>query len=149
MKKIHILLLVIIAVAAGIIISTASDASTYVTFSEAEEMAQNGNSKDIHVVGALKKDASGHVVGMHYQPDVDPNLFRFVLLDNNNREQEVIYTKPRPQDFDKSEKVVVIGHMEGNIFKADNILLKCPSKYESDDFIDPTQVKSKPETALN
>lgn len=131
MKKIHILLLIVIAVAAGIIVSTAGDASTYVTFSEAEELRKNGNHDDIHVVGELKKGNTGEIVGMVYQPELDPNYFAFTLLDNNQREQKVVFQSSKPQDFDKSEKVVVIGHMEEKVFLATKILLKCPSKYEN------------------
>jgi cytochrome c-type biogenesis protein CcmE len=132
MKKTHIFALFIIAVAAGIILSTAGDASTYVDFTQAEELAMSGDNGSIHVVGSLKKDASGQIVGMQYSPEVDPNRFVFTLLDNNNREQLVVYPSSKPQDFDKSEKVVVIGRMEKDHFAAEKILLKCPSKYEND-----------------
>ena len=57
MKKSHILILVVIAAAIAIIVSTAGDASTYVTFDEAQAMWTSGNKKEIHVVGELKKDA--------------------------------------------------------------------------------------------
>jgi cytochrome c-type biogenesis protein CcmE len=32
-------------------------------------------------------------------------------------------------DFEKSEQIVVIGKMKGDIFYAKDILTKCPSKY--------------------
>jgi cytochrome c-type biogenesis protein CcmE len=37
-----------------------------------------------------------------------------------------------PQDFLKSEKVVVIGSYDGDHFQASKILLKCPSKYQEE-----------------
>ena len=43
MKKSHLLLIGIIAVAVMVIVSTAGDASTYVSFREAREMSENGN----------------------------------------------------------------------------------------------------------
>ncbi len=131
MKKIHILLLIVIAVAAGIIVSTAGDASTYVTFAEAEQLRKNGDHDDVHVVGELKKGPSGEILEMSYHPETDPNYFTFTLVDNNLREQKIVFLSPKPQDFDKSEKVVVIGHMEKDVFLANKILLKCPSKYEN------------------
>jgi cytochrome c-type biogenesis protein CcmE len=130
MKKIQILGLIIVAVAIGIIVSTAGDASTYVDFSKAKEMASDGDNESIHVVGKLKKDASGHILEMEYRPEVDPNYFTFTLIDNNNIAQKVVYKSTKPQDFDKSEQVVVIGKMEGENFTAEKILMKCPSKYE-------------------
>lgn len=130
MKKSHILVIVVIAVAIAIVISTAGDASTYVTFDQAYEMASEGDSKSIHVVGELKKDAQGHVVGI--MPGADRVSFSFIMVDENHKEQVVIYNEPMPQDFTRSEKVVVIGGYAGDTFKADKILLKCPSKYQED-----------------
>jgi cytochrome c-type biogenesis protein CcmE len=130
MKKIHILGLVVIAIAVGIIISTAGDASTYVTFTEAQHMAEKGNNSSIHVVGQLTKNADGEITNMIYRPEIDPNHFEFALVDNAGLEKKVVYPAPMPQDFDKSEQVVVIGKMEEGYFYAEKILLKCPSKYE-------------------
>lgn len=130
MKKSHLFILVIIAAAVGVIISTAGDASTYVSFKDANEMAADGVDSKVHVVGKLKKGASGQIVGMEYQPEVDPNMFKFVLVDNNNEEQTVVYRSPKPQDFDRSEQIVIIGNVQKDIFVADKILMKCPSKYE-------------------
>ncbi len=128
MKKSHILIIVVIAVAIGIIMTTAGDASTYVTFDEAYSLATSGNDNSIHVVGELKKDSSGEVVGIN--PGADRVSFSFVMLDDNQKEQLVMYKEPMPTDFTKSEKVVVIGKYSGDTFIAEKILLKCPSKYQ-------------------
>lgn len=128
MKKSHIFVIIVIAVAIGVIISTAGDASSYVTFDEAEKMAESGDSKSIHVVGELKKDAQGHVVGI--MPGADRVSFSFIMVDDNKREQVVLYNEPMPQDFTRSEKVVVVGGYSGDTFQANKILLKCPSKYQ-------------------
>ena len=128
MKKGHIIAIVVIAAAIAIIISTAGDASTYVSFDQAHKMASTGNKTSIHVVGELKKDASGEIIGLEKSSD---NLsFSFLLLDENEKEQKVYYNEPMPPDFTRSEKVVVIGSYRGDIFVADKILLKCPSKYQ-------------------
>jgi cytochrome c-type biogenesis protein CcmE len=128
MKKSHILVIIVIAAAIGILLATAGDASTYVGFGEAYKMASAGNKKDIHVVGQLKKDGSGHVVGI--EDGIDKVSFSFVMIDENGKEQKVFYNQPMPQDFLKSEKVVVIGSYAGENFNASKILLKCPSKYQ-------------------
>lgn len=129
MKKIQIFGLVIIAIAIGIIVSTAGDASTYVDFTKAKEMAADGDDESIHVVGKLKKDAAGNILDMSYEPQIDPNLFTFTLIDNKGIVQKVVYKSTKPQDFDKSEQVVVIGKMHNDVFAAEKILMKCPSKY--------------------
>jgi cytochrome c-type biogenesis protein CcmE len=51
------------------------------------------------------------------------------LLDEKGNESKVVYNNPEPADFDRSEKIVIVGSMDGEHFKADKILLKCPSKY--------------------
>ncbi|MBX2965194.1 MAG: cytochrome c maturation protein CcmE [Cyclobacteriaceae bacterium] len=128
MKKSHIFIIVIIAVAVGIIVSSTNEASTYVTFSEAQQIAATGNAKSIHVVGELKKDDSGKVIGI--EAGADKVSFSFVMVDEGGEEQQVFYNEPMPQDFIRSEKVVVIGSYKGESFHADKILLKCPSKYQ-------------------
>jgi cytochrome c-type biogenesis protein CcmE len=128
MKKSHILILVVIAVAVGVIISTTGDASSYVNFSQAHELASSGNDKSVHVVGQLKKRPDGEVTGLEKSAD---NLsFTFVMVDETGTEETVYHNEPMPSDFLRSEKVVIIGHFQGNTFLAEKILLKCPSKYE-------------------
>ena len=133
MKKSHIFLIVIIAVAIGVIMSTAGDVSSYVSFEEARAMASTGKTTKVHVVGRLKKDPSGQIVGMEYQPEVDPNHFTFTLVDRHKEERKVIYGSPKPQDFERSDTIVVIGSMGQEGFVADKILLKCPSKYQENE----------------
>lgn len=133
MKLPHIIGLIIIAVVIGVLISSAGSVSEYVSFKDAREMAEEGSSSKVHVVGSLKKDAKGEIQGMFYNPAMDPNYFVFTMLDQNNEEREVIYHAPKPQDLDKTEQVVVIGRFRGKDFVADQILLKCPSKYQENE----------------
>ena len=128
MKKSHILIIVVIAVAIGIIVSTAGDASTYVTFDEAYSLATAGNDNSIHVVEELKKDQTGNVIGINTGADMVS--FSFLLVDDNGKEQIVQYKEPMPTDFTKSERVVLIGKYTVDTFNAEKILLKCPSKYQ-------------------
>ncbi len=126
MKKTHIFILIIIAVSIGIILSTAGDASQYVGFNEARELADAGNTKLVHVVGELPKDSDGNILGMDQSSKLS---FSFDLLDAEQNKGRVIYNEPKPVDFERAEKVVVVGKMEGENFKAEKILMKCPSKY--------------------
>lgn len=130
MKITHILGIIVIAIAIGIIVSTAGDASSYVNFKQAAELAKDGDDKMIHIVGKAPKDAQGHVTDVVYNPQIDPNYFEFTLIDNDNHSERVVYNSPKPQDFDRSEQIVVVGNMEGDHFKCNKILLKCPSKYQ-------------------
>lgn len=142
MKITHILGIVIIAIAIGIIVSTAGDASVYTTFSKAEEMAKSGDADMIHVVGKLPKNSNGKITDMLYNPQIDPNHFEFTLMDNENHAKRVVYNSPKPQDFDRSEQIVVIGAVQGDHFQCNKILLKCPSKYQ-DGKLETTEHEAK------
>ncbi len=131
MKKSHIFGIVVIAIAILIIVSTAGDASSYVTFKDAYSMSVNGKDNSIHVVGSLKKSISGEIVGV--QPTADKLAFSFLMVDQNGHEQQVYYNEPMPPDFLRSEQVVVIGSYKGETFIADKILMKCPSKYQEEE----------------
>jgi cytochrome c-type biogenesis protein CcmE len=129
MKKGHIIGLGIIAIAILIITTSIGDASSYESFETALEMKKDGEEKAIHVVGQLKKDANGEVVGLNVRED--KTSFTFLLVDNDGTEQEVFYNEPVPADFTRSESVVVIGgYKNEEIFVAEKILMKCPSKYQ-------------------
>ncbi len=131
MKKSHIIAIVVIAAAVAIIISATGDASTYLSFNEAKEMSVNGKSDEVHVVGQLKKDQEGHIVGV--APSADKLSFTFLMVDEKGTEQTVYYNEPMPADFMRSEQVVVIGkYADQQLFVADKILMKCPSKYQEE-----------------
>jgi len=120
MKKSHIIAIVLIGVAIAAIVSMYGDASTYESFA----VAQENQGKEYHVVGVLDRKKE-----KHYDPRVDPNHFTFYMIDEKGKESKVVYHSPEPADFERSEKIVIVGSMEGDHFEASKILLKCPSKY--------------------
>jgi len=122
MKKSHIIAIIIIAAAIGAILSTLADSSTYASF----RIAGEHPSKTYHVVGKLNKEKP-----QDYNPQADADLFSFFLIDNEGKEKKVILSKARPQDFEKSEQIVVIGKMQDDNFVASDVLMKCPSKYNN------------------
>jgi len=120
MKRIHIIIIVIIALAIGAIMSMYGDASTYEDFSVAAEH----EGREFHVVGKLD-----HNKEKYYDPKKDANFFSFYMVDEKGQERKVIYHNPEPADFERSEKIVIVGKIQGENFEASKILLKCPSKY--------------------
>jgi cytochrome c-type biogenesis protein CcmE len=123
MKKTHIFLLVFVVAAIGVIISLFANTSTYTDF----EAAVNNPGKEFHVIGKLVKDKP-----IVYDTKVDANKFTFYMTDQKNMERLVTYKGAKPQDFEKSEQVVVIGKIENGEFLASSLLLKCPSKYNDE-----------------
>lgn len=120
MKKIHILGLIVIAIAIGVIFVSLKNTSTYADFTE----AMNNPHKEYHVVGKLDKTQQ-----QFYDPKINPDEFSFSMIDNKGVVKQVVLHKSKPQDFEKSEQIVLIGKMDGEYFHANDILMKCPSKY--------------------
>lgn len=129
MKKSSIAGMIIIAIAISVIISTYADSSTYGSFSDARK-----TETELHVVGQLNKEKA-----LFYNPIQDANYFSFYLKDNDGKECKVVFSGSKPQDFERSEQIVLTGKMIGNEFHASKILMKCPSKYTKDE-VEVTEV---------
>ena len=127
MKNTSAISIVFISIIVIIIISTFGDASTYVTFSKAKDVYESGSLTKFHVVGKLNKDEDNNIQGL--MKSDDKMSFTFQMIDEDGIKEKGFYGEPMPPDFLLSEQVVVIGGYENNTFVADNILLKCPSKY--------------------
>ncbi len=126
MKTSHILILVVIAVAIGILISTMSDLSTYDTINSAK--AKPG--KYLHLIGKLDT-ANGKKI--EYDALKNPNYLSFHIVDSLGGSTRVVYMKGKPPtDMQKSERMVLKGKMTDSAFVCDDILIKCPSKYTDD-----------------
>ena len=123
MKTSHIIAIVIIAIAIAAIIGTINDSGTYANFTEASQH----EGKVFHVVGKLDRTKP-----YEYNPEVNANVFSFYIVDNNGTEKKVVLNKAKPQDFDKSEQIVLIGKIKSDEFVASDVLLKCPSKYSNE-----------------
>jgi cytochrome c-type biogenesis protein CcmE len=135
MKKSSILGIIVIAVAIAVIISTYSSTSTYGSFSDAK-----GTDTELHIVGHLNKGKQ-----LYYDPVKDANYFSFYMLDNKGEECKVVFTGTKPQDFERSEQIVLTGQMRGREFHASKILMKCPSKYTQDK-LETTEITAKQAT---
>lgn len=122
MKKTHIIGIIIIAIGLAAVVSSISSSSTYAPFSKA--IAHEG--KTYHVVGQLNREKE-----FIYNPEQNANLFGFYLVDTEGKEMKVLYNDTKPQDFEKSEQIVVIGKVVGSEFHVakGGLLMKCPSKY--------------------
>jgi cytochrome c-type biogenesis protein CcmE len=123
MKATSIIGLVLIAICVGVLVTVLGKSASYASFKE----AQDNPGKQYHVIGVWDK-ATGYI----YDPKKDPNYFSFKMKDTTGIELPVVLHDNKPPDFEHSEKVVVIGKMEGKEFQASQILMKCPSKYNAE-----------------
>ena len=122
----------VIAVAIAVIISLYSNTSTYGSFADARKTAS-----ELRVIGQLDKQKA-----LYYDATKDANYFSFFVKDKKGQECKVVFGGTKPQDFEKSEQIVLTGQMVGSDFHASEILMKCPSKYTPDK-LETTEAKAK------
>jgi cytochrome c-type biogenesis protein CcmE len=125
-KKASILILVLIATAIGIVVGSYGKFSTYETFASAAEKPES----TFHVVGYLDTTKS-----QQYDPVKDPNNFTFFAKDKKGATHKVIFNGTKPQDFERSEQLVMTGYMKDGNFHCNKIQMKCPSKYQNDQIV--------------
>jgi cytochrome c-type biogenesis protein CcmE len=136
MKKTHIILLVLIAVSIVVLISYTGDLSSYETVSSAKQK----QGKFLNLI--VKMDKS---VPVQYDPVKDPNYLKFAVQDSLGGKISVVYHNTMPTDMDKSERLVLKGKVQGDVFECSAIVLKCPSKYKDN----PNANKDQPVTITN
>jgi len=118
MKKTEIVLIFLVAVIIGVILSLTYNASTYITFTDAEKRM----GREYTVIGELIKEKE-----IRFEPRL--NLLTFYASDSLKNERKVYYYDSKPQDFERSEKITMTGFATDSGFTANTILMKCPSKY--------------------
>jgi cytochrome c-type biogenesis protein CcmE len=111
--------IVIIAALIFAMFSFTSSLTSYVTISEAKETGQN-----VQVAGVLGEQSINY--------DVSRNLLIFTLMEPQGDEMIVHYAKSKPANFENADKIVAIGRYDKSqqVFVANELLVKCPSKYE-------------------
>ena len=125
MKPFHLLLLVLAGVGIATVISMYGNTTQYVSFPDAKLLANSSPGKAVHVVCKLNKAKP-----VIYDAQKNANHLEFYGFDSLNNERKVIFTKPKPSQFEQLEKMVLIGTYQDDHFLATEILSKCPSKYE-------------------
>lgn len=77
----------------------------------------------VQIVGTWVKEN-----GSEYIPS--RNTFIFTLRDQDGQEIPVELEGSKPNNFEIAVSLVVKGRVENGVLKAQNVLTKCPSKYE-------------------
>jgi len=112
-------LLVLASIAFGVTAFKKS-LTPYISFSEARRAGTS-----VQVNGVLADPT--HV---HY--DAEHSELVFALKDDKNEVMEVVYKGVKPANFEQATNVVAIGSYQGGRFTADQLLVKCPSKYQAE-----------------
>ena len=124
MKRTHIIILVCIAaMIVALIVFSAGDFSTFDTIGSAKKKP----GKYVHLIARLDTTRA-----IEYDPIKNPNYLSFYAVDSLGPSTKVVYYNSKPTDLERSERVVMKGKMQNDVFECDDILLKCPSKYKDD-----------------
>jgi len=81
------------------------------------------SNKTMKATGSWVQEKSYHI-------DKEKKQFSFFMKDFLGNEMKVIYSGTIPNNFESSTSVVVTGKYQNGSFHAEDILTKCPSKYE-------------------
>lgn len=113
------LALALLATAAAIgVTSFKKTVTPYISFAEAR--ASNGL---VQVNGVL--------ADKNYVAKPDEQYLEFNLKDTAGEILSVEYRGVIPGNFDQATSIVAIGHYRGSHFEAEQLLVKCPSKYQA------------------
>ena len=117
--------LVIALVVTLIVQATMSTGAYYLTVTEL-------NAQQATLVGERVR-VSGAVVADSEDWNAQEVTLRFAIHDESGAQLPIVFYGPRPDNFQRAAEAIVEGHLlaDGS-FKADTLLLKCPSRYEED-----------------
>jgi cytochrome c-type biogenesis protein CcmE len=118
LKPILALVLVIVAVAIGVT-SFKKSVTPYISFAEARR--SNGL---VQVNGVL--------ADKQYVMRQEEQYLSFRLRDTRGEVLPVEYRGVIPGNFDQATSIVAIGHYQDGKFDAEQLLVKCPSKYQAE-----------------
>jgi cytochrome c-type biogenesis protein CcmE len=90
----------------------------YADFREAES-----STRKVQVKGTWVQDRETRF-------DTETSRFMFYMSDDFGKVQQVVYEGAKPNNFEIADAIVVKGKYHDGTFYADDILTKCPSKYE-------------------
>lgn len=64
--------------------------------------------------------------------DMEQKIFKFKMTDDTGQEFNVTYAGVKPSNFEQATEVIAIGRFTSGKFEAEQILVKCPSKYQAE-----------------
>lgn len=117
--------LIIALVVVLIVQATMSTGAYYLTVSEL-------NAQHTTMMGERVR-VSGAVVDGSEDWNAQEITLRFAIHDEDGQQLPIVFYGPRPDNFQRAAEAIIEGELlaDGS-FKADTLLLKCPSRYEEE-----------------
>ena len=112
--------LALLVVAAGFGVTSFRKSMTpYVSFAEAKRAS-----------GSVQ--VNGTLADKNYVLKPSEQYLEFKLKDDHGEVMPVEYRGIIPGNFDQATSIVAIGRFDGSHFTAEQLLVKCPSKYQAE-----------------
>ncbi len=112
-------LLLLVGFTSLVMLNFSQSIDTYVDFEQAEDYGGRR-----HVIGTWEKDMPSGF-------DMESKSFVFHMKDQSGNVRRVVYNKAKPANFEDADQLVVKGRMVEGTFVSDDMLVKCPSKYNA------------------
>jgi cytochrome c-type biogenesis protein CcmE len=61
--------------------------------------------------------------------NMETRTFNFHMKDESGNIRRVVFSNAKPSNFEEADQLVVKGVMQNGVFFSDDMLVKCPSKY--------------------
>jgi cytochrome c-type biogenesis protein CcmE len=141
--------LIVAAIVYLIASSTKAAAQYYLTIDELAARAASVVGRDVKISGAVDGDTIEYDADTltlrftiaHVPADLDAidaagglaEALHLAVTDPTARRLEVVYVGPRPDLLRDEAQAIVTGHLgEDGVFYADELLLKCPTRYQEE-----------------
>ena len=140
-------LLIVAAIVYLIVSSTQANAQYFLTIDEAEAKGASVIGRDLRLSGAVLGDSItydpqtltlrftiAHIPGDNKEIEAQGGLAAVLheaVIDPNRSRLQVVYNGVKPDLLRDEAQAIMTGHIaEDGVFYADELLLKCPTKYE-------------------
>ncbi|MDM8527235.1 cytochrome c maturation protein CcmE [Anaerolineales bacterium HSG24] len=91
---------------------------------------------ELYAKGTAVENKIVRVSGMVDEESIEFNnrdlILKFNVLGENGKALPVVFNGPKPDQMRADTEAIIEGTYNGHSFKAHNLLLKCPSKYEGE-----------------
>jgi len=139
--------LILAAVIYLIFSATKANAEYFMTVDELKAKGAGMASQDVRVLGAVVGDTIQYdansltltfdvaqVPGDQKEVDAEGGLaavLHAAVIDPSRARLQIIYNGPKPDLLKNEAQAIMTGHLDSNgVFHADELLLKCPTKYQ-------------------
>jgi cytochrome c-type biogenesis protein CcmE len=98
-------------------LSFRNNLTPYVGFKEAKS-----SNSSVQIIGEVLPEETKY--------DLENQKFLFSLKDSKGEKMNIVFNGVKPANFEQATNIVVIGKYQEGVFQADQVLVKCPSKYQ-------------------